>query len=106
MSSSLGPWDHSKRLEQLGGVEFVAIVDPLVEKARDVLEKMFGLYAHLYTNCKVLADYQELFSMGDNKPDAAFVGKTRLLIVMKTIYVFYTWSLEYHLYFTNAFTLI
>ena len=65
---SMGP------LEQLGGVEFVAIVDPLVEKARDVLvKKMAGPYAHLYTNCKVLADYKELFSMGDNKPDAAFV---------------------------------
>jgi len=48
MSCPLDLWDHSKQLEQLGGV---AIVDPLVEKARDVLEKkMTGPYAHLYTN--------------------------------------------------------
>jgi len=57
-------------------VEFVAIVDPLMEKARDVLEKKIaGAYAHLYTNCRVLADYRELLTMGDNKPDAAFLGR-------------------------------
>ena len=58
----------------------MAIVDPLVEKVRDVLEKkMAGAYAHLYTNCKVLTDYRELLSMGDNKPDAALVGEIILL---------------------------
>lgn len=57
-------------------MEFVAIVDPLMEKARDVLEKKIaGAYAHLYTNCRVLADYRELLTMGDNKPDAAFLGR-------------------------------
>ena len=38
--------------------------------------------------------------MGDNKPDAAFAGKTRLLIIMKTIYVFYNWSLANGFSFT------
>ena len=32
------PWDHASRLEKLGGVKFVAIVDPLVDKAKAVLE--------------------------------------------------------------------
>ena len=74
--SCSGPWDHSKRLEQLGGIQFVAIVDPLVKKAEEVLKKKKdGPYAHLYTNCKVMGDYKELFSLGDDKPDAVFIGE-------------------------------
>ena len=53
----------------------MAIVDPLVKKAEEILEeKKDGPYAHLYSSCKVMADYKELFSLGDNKPDAAFIG--------------------------------
>ena len=54
----------------------MAIVDPLVKKAAEILEeKKDGPYAHLYTNCRVMADYKELFSLGDDKPDAVFIGK-------------------------------
>ena len=53
----------------------MAIVDPLVKKAEEILEeKKNGPYAHLYTNCRVMADYKELFSLGDDKPDAVFIG--------------------------------
>ena len=73
----VGPWDHSKRLEQLGGVQFVAIVDPLVKKAEEVLKnKKNGPYADLYTSCRVIGDYKELFTLGDDKPDAAFIGES------------------------------
>jgi len=29
----IGPWNHSKRLEKLGGVEVVAVADPDLKKA-------------------------------------------------------------------------
>ena len=54
----------------------MAIVDPLVKKAEDVLKKKKdGAHAHLYTNCRVMADYKELFSLTDDKPDAVFIGE-------------------------------
>ena len=31
-----GPWDHASRLEKIEGIEVVAIVDPLTEKASAV----------------------------------------------------------------------
>ena len=31
-----GPWDHASRLEKMPGVEVVAIVEPLKEKAEKV----------------------------------------------------------------------
>ena len=47
----LGPWNHSKRLEELGGVEIVVIADPDLEKARAVLHrKLCGEHAHMYQN--------------------------------------------------------
>ena len=33
-----GPWDHATRLERIKGLEVVAIVDPLTEKALQVCE--------------------------------------------------------------------
>ena len=54
----------------------MAIVDPLVKKAEEVLKKKKDEpCAHLYTNCKVIGDYKELFSLGDDKPDAVFIGE-------------------------------
>jgi len=68
-----GPWDHSKRLEKLGGVEVVAIADPDLKKARAVLEKkLSGEYAHLYKNCVVEADYK--VAIDKTKPQVAFIG--------------------------------
>ena len=73
----------------------MAIVDPLVEKAEEVLkEKKDGPYAHLYTNCKVMADYKELFSLGDDKPDAVFIGKCCVILCV----ISFVWSLSFNIY--------
>ena len=69
----IGPWNHSKRLEKLGGVEVVAIADPDLKKARAVLEKkLSGEYAHLYSNCMVEADYK--VAIDKSNPQVAFIG--------------------------------
>lgn len=44
-----GPWDHSRRLEKLGGVEVVAIADPDLKKARAVLQKKLSESMHTCT---------------------------------------------------------
>ena len=68
-----GPWDHSRRLEQLRGVKVVAIADPLVSKAEEVLQrKLSEPHADLYRECKVYADYKE--ALAAVKPDIAFIG--------------------------------
>lgn len=71
-----GPWDHSARVERLGGVEVVAIVDPLEDKARAVLEqKQAGPHGDLYKNCVVLASCSEAIAMEDERrPQAVFIG--------------------------------
>ncbi len=72
------PWNHSKRLEQLGGVSIVAIVDPLTDKAQAVLEdKLSGSHAHFYKNCHVYGDMQT--AMEKAKIDVTFIG-TRVCI--------------------------
>ncbi len=68
-----GPWDHSRRLEQLGGVQVVAIADPDLPKALKVLEnKLSGEFAEVYKDCVVLASY--LDAIKKTKPDVAFIG--------------------------------
>ena len=68
-----GPWDHSRRLERLGGVRFVAIVDPLTDKARDVLEqKRSGPFAAMYANCQIFADIAT--ALQQSQFDVAFIG--------------------------------
>lgn len=71
-----GPWDHSARVERLGGVEVVAIVDPLIAKARVVLErKLAGPHCDLYKNCVVLGSCSEAIAMEDERrPQAVFIG--------------------------------
>ena len=67
----------------------MAIVDPLVKRAEEILdEKKNGPYAHLYSCCKVMADYKELFSLGDDKPDAVFIG-------MSCVICSFVWSLPF-----------
>ena len=94
-----GPWDHSKRLEQLGSVHCVAIVDPLVKKAEEVLkEKKDGPYGHLYTHCKVMADYKELLLL-DDKPDAVFIGMYHIIFIFITnVFYLHIWSLGFYFY--------
>ena len=68
-----GPWDHSRRLEQLGGIKVVAIADPDLPKAQAVLErKQSGPNGDLYHDCKVYADYKN--ALAATKPDIAFIG--------------------------------
>ena len=69
-----GPWDHSKRLEKLGGVEVVAICDPDLPRARRVLEKkLAGEHADLYKSCHVVANYRDVLEA--IKLDVAFIGE-------------------------------
>lgn len=69
-----GPWDHSRRLEELGGVQVVAIADPDLPKARGVLQlKLTGGAAEMYKGCLVVADYLE--AIQTTKPQVAFIGK-------------------------------
>ena len=68
-----GPWDHSKRLEVVGGVKFVAIADPDLEKAEKVLKKKLeGPHAHLYQDCVTMKSYLEAINIA--KPHVAFIG--------------------------------
>lgn len=67
-----GPWDHSRRLEKLGGVKIVAIADPDLPRAKAVLEqKLSENHADMYKDCVVVGDYKEALSM---KPHVAFIG--------------------------------
>ena len=68
------PWDHSRRLERLGGVRFVAIVDPILDKARDVLEqKRSGPFAAMYADCQLFADIAT--ALQQRHFDVAFIGE-------------------------------
>ena len=75
-----GPWDHSRRLEQLGGVKVVAIADPVLTKADEVLKrKQSGPHGDLYRDCKTYADYKEALAAA--KPDIAFIGTTNCVLL-------------------------
>ena len=68
-----GPWDHSRRLEQLGGIKVVAIADPDLPKAQEVLKrKQGGPHGDLYSDCQLYADYKD--ALAATKPDIAFIG--------------------------------
>ena len=68
-----GPWDHSERLERIGSVQFVGIVDPLVDKARQVLQaKINASHGNMYSECQVYATAEEMLK--EKQPDAVLVG--------------------------------
>ena len=72
-----GPWDHSRRLELLGGVLIVAIVDPYTHKAEAVLQsKLNGSHSALYKGCKIFADCTT--ALKQCQFDVAFVGESQL----------------------------
>ena len=74
-----GPWDHSKRLEKIGGVEVVAIADPDLAKAHGVLQsKKLGNFAKMYRNCIVVPDYLQAIEKA--KPQVAFIGRVSVCI--------------------------
>ena len=55
-------------------MKVVAIIDPILEKAQEVLQKRLkGKQGHIYQGCKVLADVYEYLDSGE-RPDAIFVG--------------------------------
>ena len=69
-----GPWDHSRRLEQLEDVCVVAIVNRDRTKAERVLEeKLSGPHAKVYQECTVHADFRE--ALKTCRPDVAFIGE-------------------------------
>lgn len=69
------PWDHASRLEIIGGVNIVGIVDPLVEKAKAVLERRrSGKNSHMYQECNIYPDVATYLSTLKTRPDAVFVG--------------------------------
>lgn len=67
------PWAHASRLEKIGGLEMVGIVDPDTCRSDEVLKERLASrdYGHMYTNCRLLTDYRELLAM---KPDVVFIG--------------------------------
>ena len=70
------PWNHSKRLEQLGSVKVVAIVDPLVEKAQKILAaKLAGNHADMYSECKIYGDVQT--ALQEKTIHVGFIGKLK-----------------------------
>lgn len=80
------PWNHSLRLENLGLVKIVAIVDPLRERADRILaKKLTESHAHLYQNCTVYSDI--VTALKEKKIDVAFVGK--LFIIKRELYLIY-----------------
>ena len=73
----IGPWDHSRRLERLGGVQVVAIADPDLPKAHKVLaSKLSGEHAGVYQDCVVVASYLDAIKAA--KPTVAFIGMPQL----------------------------
>ncbi len=70
----VGPWDHSRRVEAIGGVRIVAIADPELPKAQTVLEtKRRGTREQLYSECKIYESYID--AVDAVKPDVAFIGE-------------------------------
>lgn len=67
------PWAHASRLEKIGGIEVLAIVDPDTKLAESHLKNKLASEdtAKFYRNCKVLAHHKDLIVL---KPDAVFIG--------------------------------
>ncbi|XP_060074902.1 uncharacterized protein LOC132554595 [Ylistrum balloti] len=67
------PWDHASRLEKIGGLEVIGIVDPDTCRSEEVLNERLASpdHGHIYANCRLLTDYRELLGM---KPDVVFIG--------------------------------
>jgi predicted dehydrogenase len=71
-----GPWDHASRLEKIGGITVVAIVEVDQDRADKVLQqRRSSLYGHMYTNTKVYTSVKAMLEDNHNpKPDAVFIG--------------------------------
>jgi predicted dehydrogenase len=64
---------HATRLEQIGGIDVIAIVDPDTKLAESVLKTRLSSkkHGHHYANCKLLSHFKDLIAL---KPDAVFIG--------------------------------
>lgn len=70
-----GPWDHSKRLEQIPNIKVVAIMDVDLPKAKAVLEmKLKGLSSERYSDCKLFSSLDEMLAQLKGGIDAVWVG--------------------------------
>lgn len=67
------PWDHASRLEQIGGIEVVGIVELDEKLAREVLQtrQSSAKYGSIYKNCNIFKNYKDLIKL---QPDAVFIG--------------------------------
>ncbi|CAG2203910.1 unnamed protein product [Mytilus edulis] len=67
------PWAHATRLEKIGNIKVVAIVDTDIKLAEDVLKAKLSSdqVKHFYTDCQVFTHFKELLAQ---KPDAVFIG--------------------------------
>ena len=71
-------WNHSLRLEKIGGVSVVAIVDPLAEKARAILKiKKEGTCSSVYEDCEIFSRVAD--ALKAKSFDVAYVGMPCLL---------------------------
>lgn len=64
---------HATRLEKIGRIKVIAIVDPNTNLAEEVLKTKLSSekVGHFYTDCKVFSHFNNLISL---KPDAVFIG--------------------------------
>lgn len=64
---------HASRLEQIGGIEVVGIVELDEKLATEVLQtrQSSAKYGSIYKNCKIFKNYKDLIKL---QPDAAFIG--------------------------------
>ena len=67
------PWDHASRLEQIGGIDVVGIVELDEKLATSVLQTRQSSAKNgcFYRNCKIFKNYKDLIAL---KPDAVFIG--------------------------------
>ncbi|XP_074646542.1 uncharacterized protein LOC141902617 [Tubulanus polymorphus] len=66
-------WGHVNKLEKLGGISIIGIVDIDIEKAEKVLEsrRTSPKFGHIYKDCQVFADFKQLIALS---PDIAIIG--------------------------------
>ena len=70
---SIGPWNHSSRLERMKDVKIIAICDSIPGKAQAALDdRRSKSSASVYAGCNVYDDYELM--LANEKLDAVFIG--------------------------------
>lgn len=67
------PWAHATRLEKMGQINVLAIVDPDTKVADSILKEKLSSdrTKQFYQDCKLLTHFKDLIAL---KPDAVFIG--------------------------------